>query len=264
MHIHTIHTTRSQCSAQGDVYVLSMYSAEGDAPLDAEADARAWLGATAVRLRALASGSSAHGGSDRDGSDSNGIPHNGDGSGITDSRKSNGTPHNRDSNGTPHNKDSNGAPYDRESNGAPHNRGSDNATDGRDSNGAARATDCAEGTVPSAVVRVVLHKPCMGATCCSSAAGEQLSGKVVGKWSENAAESYSPAADEQCGGSVVGGGGDAAAVAAAPVAASAFRLRHSREAYMANIETYRAALHDGESYEVRCCTTGRAMRWCAV
>lgn len=31
----------------------------------------------------------------------------------------------------------------------------------------------------------------------------------------------------------------------------AFRLRHSRQQYMANIEAYRQALYDGESYEVR-------------
>ena len=30
-----------------------------------------------------------------------------------------------------------------------------------------------------------------------------------------------------------------------------FRLRHSKEQYMANIESYRQALYDGESYEVR-------------
>lgn len=32
-----------------------------------------------------------------------------------------------------------------------------------------------------------------------------------------------------------------------------FHLRHSREQYMANIETYRQALYDGESYEVCTC-----------
>ena len=41
---------------------------------------------------------------------------------------------------------------------------------------------------------------------------------------------------------------------AAPLTSPApppFRLRHGRSQYMANIEAYRQALHDGESYEVR-------------
>ncbi|KAG1659328.1 hypothetical protein FOA52_010376 [Chlamydomonas sp. UWO 241] len=46
----------------------------------------------------------------------------------------------------------------------------------------------------------------------------------------------------------------AAAAAATTVTIAPFRLRHDRDTYMANIETYRRALHDGESYEV-CATT---------
>jgi len=45
--------------------------------------------------------------------------------------------------------------------------------------------------------------------------------------------------------------GNGAAVAPKISSAEPFRLRHTRDQYMANIEVYRQALYDGESYEVR-------------